>query len=122
MPTENKKVDCLKDCPELGYCCRRFYIHRERGKKPLAFPMSSKGVMRFLRKNGLHFMQPLMMSTSERYWGSWWVTCTRLGGDGRCMDYENRPDFCRDFIPGGEDKLCLLSPIRKEGYDQETAP
>jgi len=31
--------------------------------------------------------------------------CTKLGADGRCMDYENRPELCRVYQPQ-EDALC----------------
>lgn len=31
--------------------------------------------------------------------------CTLLGSDGRCGDYENRPDLCRHYEPAS-DPLC----------------
>jgi Fe-S-cluster containining protein len=31
--------------------------------------------------------------------------CTRLGSDGRCTDYENRPELCRAY-QAGDDALC----------------
>lgn len=32
--------------------------------------------------------------------------CDRLGADGRCTDYENRPDVCRNYDPLS-DALCI---------------
>jgi hypothetical protein len=36
----------------------------------------------------------------------WRFTCPKLTPEGRCGDYENRPNLCRDYQPG-EDGLCV---------------
>jgi len=41
----------------------------------------------------------------------WLYTCPRLGDDGRCTIYHNRPGLCRTFEPGS-DALCVH--FRKE--------
>lgn len=41
--------------------------------------------------------------------GWWRFWCPNLGRDGRCGDYENRPQVCRDFVPESGDALCALN-------------
>lgn len=49
--------------------------------------------------------------TPER-WRFW---CPLLGRDGRCTDYEHRPEVCALFKPGG-DPLCVMhTPAPPEG-------
>lgn len=36
----------------------------------------------------------------------WRWTCPKLGENGRCMIYEDRPDTCREFEPASTD-LCV---------------
>lgn len=53
---------------------------------------------------GLPFM-PLYQMPS----GAWRMWCPRLGRDGRCTDYENRPALCRGYV-AGEDPVCDIAP------------
>lgn len=108
-----KEVDCLQDCPDLGYCCRRFAILKA-GVSPLDNRRTLKGVARWLRKRKLPF-RPVEISPET---GVWWVGCPLLGDDGRCTDYENRPKICVSFQPGGTDKLCLLAEETAETKEE----
>lgn len=37
--------------------------------------------------------------------------CSRLGDDGLCTDYENRPQLCIDYQPMS-DGLCAIRPFK----------
>jgi len=41
-----------------------------------------------------------------RAYGPWVWRCPKLLKNGRCGDYDNRPDVCRIFEPG-ENRLCV---------------
>lgn len=67
-----------------------------------------------MAKNDLEFFRPRATAKGEGHVlgvnqrdGMTFVqfNCDRLGADGRCTDYENRPFTCRDFKPG-TDRLC----------------
>ncbi|MCK5607556.1 YkgJ family cysteine cluster protein [Candidatus Pacearchaeota archaeon] len=112
------KVDCMRDCPDLGHCCKRFVL------TTFSFPpfdegRSLKGVRRKLRQFKLPFevleLSADNNSNQKTAKKVWWFTCPVLGKDGRCGDYENRPRVCKSFVPGGGDELCLIKPEKKEG-------
>jgi Fe-S-cluster containining protein len=46
--------------------------------------------------------------------GEWRFACPLLGADGRCTDYERRPQICRNYEPG-QDGLCALHVENLEG-------
>ena len=116
--TMQTTIDCLRDCPDLGHCCKRFSLS-PIGKMPSANwnIKTFKGVMRQMRKRKLPF-RPLELSAvngagekiAEKIW---WFTCPLLGKDGKCGDYENRPNTCKNFVPGNGDMLCLIQPEDK---------
>lgn len=56
-------------------------------------------------------MRPLFLSSG----GTWAMWCPNLHPvTGRCTDYDNRPDLCRDYEPG-QDPLCIMHvPIWEE--------
>lgn len=108
----DNKVDCMRDCPDLGHCCKRFVLNPLR-LSPLDEKKSVKGVKRVLRKFKLPF-EPTGLALDNKNNMVWWFTCPILGKDGKCGDYENRPDVCKCFVPGGGDYLCL---IRTEGSE-----
>jgi Fe-S-cluster containining protein len=41
--------------------------------------------------------------------------CTNLGTDGRCMDYENRPDMCRNFTAATMHRYCVPDGCKYQG-------
>jgi len=101
--------DCLRDCPDLGHCCKRFVLQHER----FDVGRSLKGVRRNLRKYDLPF-NPIGLEPTKTGSKTWWFTCPLLGKDGKCGDYENRPDLCRRFVPGNGDELCLIEPEKEK--------
>ena len=111
------KIDCVRDCPDLGHCCKRFVLN-PKTIPPFDESRSIKGVRRKLRHFNLPFepleLAPTATSGNEKLW---WFTCPLLGADGKCGDYENRPGTCSSFVPGGGDGLCLIKPEKKEGEE-----
>ena len=106
-------IDCMRDCPDLGHCCKRFVLTVFKAM-PFDEKKSIKGVRRKLRKFKLPF-EPFELSEDNNAVQDigkkvWWFTCPLLGEDGKCGDYENRPDLCKKFVPGGGDHLCLIRP------------
>ena len=111
------KVDCIRDCPDLGHCCKRFVLN-PTSLPPFNERRSIKGIWRKLRQFKLPF-KPLELSGINGSGGKtgkmdWWFTCPILGKDGKCGDYENRPQVCKSFVPGGGDALCLIKPEGEE--------
>jgi len=60
--------------------------------------------------------------TYDRKQRSLWIptVCVHLGDDNRCRIYENRPQFCKDFVrwkrqqPGITDKCECMKEMTKE--------
>lgn len=52
-----------------------------------------------------------------RTYSAWRWTCTKVGADGKCTIYEDRPDLCRRFEPLS-DQLCAMT---KSSYAPATA-
>lgn len=90
-------------CLKPGHCCKAMHVtggSREHGfmQEPMSFQTGEHVAMR----HGLPF-RPLEQG-EDGAWLSWW--CTNLRDDGRCSDYENRPDLCRRYV-AGSDRLCV---------------
>lgn len=82
-------------CAVPGHCCRSFYLSLPPwDRTPLE-------VLAFMAAYGAPFM-PLFRSEG----GTWRFWCPNLGRDGRCTDYDNRPDTCRVYEPES-DPLCV---------------
>jgi Fe-S-cluster containining protein len=61
----------------------------------------------------LPFMHPVRIATRYAHRGArkphsvkWGFECERLGADGRCTQYEDRPNMCRIYEPK-DDLLCI---------------
>ena len=52
--------------------------------------------------------------------GAWLFWCPTLTREGRCGDYEHRPDLCRNYEPMS-DGLCVLGPPGSTYYDRVDA-
>lgn len=64
-------------------------------------PMSHERAEHLAMRYGLPFVPG-----EQRPDGTWAYACYNLGSDGRCTDYENRPDLCRRYV-AGSDGLCV---------------
>lgn len=97
-------------CTNPGRCCTGFHLQKryEEGSRALhplevyAWLASVKHSDASLGDTGVPFM-PLWRKPD----GTWRYWCPRLGHDGRCTDYENRPNLCRDY-EAMSDALCAL--------------
>lgn len=90
-------------CPDPGYCCRGFKLNiptrRDRWKADARVR---------LRKDNLPFI-PIEPIGPDHFQHFTHVKCScpKLGPDGRCMDYANRPWLCREYQPY-TDPNCIL--------------
>lgn len=91
------------NCKRPGRCCSGFalnFVHQPETNLEalvaLATAWPSNGAL------GLPFMP--LWRTRAHHWLYW---CPLLGRDGRCTDYENRPDLCRTY-QAGSDMLCAM--------------
>lgn len=80
--------DCL--CNYCGAkCCKYFALPIEKPDDWTDFE--------FMRWFLLHERATVFVED-----GDWYLLvhnrCTRLGDDNRCMEYETRPDICRDYV------------------------
>lgn len=96
-------------CYAPGQCCKRLRLYRE-GNASLTFWLDEP-TEKQLDALGLPFKPTEQIGEwldeeSGRRYGEFLFTCPRLLPNGRCGDYENRPDLCRRFEPGA-DPLCV---------------
>lgn len=125
MPDEKSACDT---CRDPGYCCRNFTIgtvfpakmHRDEVDKHIA-----EGTCPWTGEpdgEKTPFMHPMRITSRYIYRGQrkphgvkWGFECDRLGKDGRCMQYEDRPPMCRNYEPK-EDLLCIEFDGSYKGY------
>lgn len=92
-------------CVAPGSCCRSFVLNIDGQDKMTALEVMGKLATAHQGPEpynlGLPFL-PLFKQES----GFWKVWCPNLGRDGRCLDYDNRPETCRQFEPAS-DALCI---------------
>jgi Fe-S-cluster containining protein len=101
-------VTACDSCRRPGRCCTGFNI---TGRAPAHWhPLEVYVWLATVRHRdeamgdtGLPFM-PLWPPPTSGHWRFW---CPRLGRDGRCTDYDNRPTLCRIYEPG-HDGLCAI--------------
>lgn len=92
-------------CREPGYCCHMFALNIYARVGSWREEMQLQ-----LDQNGLGYMTPITpgplatQDTERRVNG--FFSCTRLGADGRCSNYDDRPTLCRDY-EAGSDPLCV---------------
>lgn len=126
-------------CRDPGYCCRNFTIS-------VVFPadMPRAEVQKHVSEGTdpwdgncdgelTPFMHPNRIATRYAFRGEhkphgviWAFSCDRLGADGRCTQYEDRPRLCRTYEPK-DDLLCIeydgtykgaLTLYRRENNDE----
>lgn len=85
-------------CYAPGACCKHFTLFGCAAPGDRYKPLDEGRAARAIAHHGFPF------EVIPDAGGA--VRCTRLQADGRCGDYENRPDLCRTLEPG-MDPLCV---------------
>ena len=88
-------------CLAPGACCRAMHLSGGAGDMRMDAPMSFDQAEHLAMKHRLPFRPGRQLDN-----GHWLFWCTKLGPDGRCGDYENRPALCRTYA-AGSDGLCV---------------
>ena len=117
-------------CRDPGYCCRNFTLsvvfpagmHRDDVDKHVAEGTDPWGEPGQRDGEATPFMHPIRITGRLAYRGQhkphgvkWGFSCDRLGPDGRCMQYEDRPSICRSYKPK-TDLLCIEYDGTYKGY------
>jgi len=89
-------IDCLKDCPDLGACCKGFFL-------PITY-LSDNQFKELMEHHKAPFKR-MPYPVPERHNNLCY--CPMIGDDGLCKDYEHRPQTCHIYQPGVE-SLCVL--------------
>ena len=106
-------------CRDPGYCCRGVPIstvfpagmprdkvnqHIAEGTDPFGYGVESEPTPMF---DAIRVVARYIHRGQTKPDGvTWTFSCQWLGGDGRCMNYENRPGLCRTYSPK-IDPLCI---------------
>ncbi len=98
-------------CRQPGACCMGFALTNNDGHITAWDSESRDQVNARAAGHGLPFRAIAKIDTtvdpaSGQPYSSWYWGCPVLGADGRCTDYENRPQLCRTYQPG-QDELCV---------------
>jgi Fe-S-cluster containining protein len=91
-------------CRRCGWCCRTIAL--EHSKE--VFKVTANPDHKFIYENFTEMsseeavkLNPHVAGIVEEYKQGerslYWYTCSHLGDDNRCKDYENRPMFCRGY-------------------------
>lgn len=94
-------------CPNKGSCCMGFSLFH--GSSIIQYPEYSRSdVEAMLEKDNLSFFKAYRVDgETDTDPGPWVFSCEKLGEDGLCTDYENRPSVCSRYQPK-TDALCAL--------------
>lgn len=97
-------------CFAPGQCCKRMYLSNKEG--PFTVWLD-RDITEQMKDKELPFVaigEILNKWVDEfgtgREYGVVLFTCPKLGKDGRCTIYENRPEVCKSF-EAGSDPLCV---------------
>jgi Fe-S-cluster containining protein len=109
-------IDCLRDCQDIGACCQSMVLWAWDEPWPRTEDLTE--ARQTIEKRGLPFeivSRGYAVDAGNRPTGrhAWYLTCKMVLPDGLCGIYENRPEVCRDFIPG-HDCLCVKHPGHAE--------
>ena len=97
-------------CFAPGACCKNLFL--SRGSEPRTVWLGSRDyIIGQLRRDGLPFepAEPRgrwIDEASGSAYGAFTYSCPKLEANGRCGDYENRPDVCSGYVPRS-DALCV---------------
>ncbi len=83
------KLEVIGQCKQCGDCCRSLMLIDGRGV------VRSKRYFRRLQKKDQFYRNLEIVGTDRN--GILVFNCKLIGEDGRCTNYEERPDICRDF-------------------------
>ena len=89
-----------ENCGDPGRCCKDIKLTRKAfggitKLECLVILATIEHPDPHMLNTGLPFL-PEYVGEDEQ----WRFSCPRLREDGRCGDYENRPNLCRTFVPG----------------------
>lgn len=99
-------------CYAPGICCKNFGLFD--GGNELSFWLRGNGtVKQHLAENKLPFIpsfeQAFVDGESNRKYGNYSFSCSKLTPEGRCSIHQDRPQLCRDLEPAGGSPLCVHS-------------
>lgn len=111
-------------CAKPGNCCTRMRlwsvlaekngpVNKDNWGELTAWKSEGiSGPWRTVLLNGLPFI-PIMpvgvySAPDGREYQTWSYRCTNLLPNGRCGDYENRPDLCKTFAPLADTSCFML--------------
>ena len=109
-------------CHAPGSCCKGFHLSLMGWESPEDLPSKIDAAVETLKNMGLDFFVPYKplkpfnkesgliygYNDNEKVSMTW--RCTRLK-DGKCSDYENRPDLCKTYKPMSDD-LCKVKSFK----------
>ena len=90
-------------CTKPGACCHNFSLTFKDGTVRLPVALANAKMKR-------HNYPFIAIGRNED--GFTRFSCPLLK-DGRCSDYENRPQTCRNFEPAGDDLCVFFEKIRQ---------
>jgi Fe-S-cluster containining protein len=100
-------------CSDPGRCCLRFGYGFQKDE-PVTFWKESweRDAWEFPQRKKLPYVPTGINGEwtddeSGREYVSLWYSCPKLGADGRCTIYAERPQACRRFAPGSS-SICVL--------------
>jgi Fe-S-cluster containining protein len=104
-------------CRAPGACCRILSLAGEEG--PLGPRSSLLEISALLATAALPFVPLVRLDDGVvLFW------CPHLGRDGRCGEYDHRPELCRDYREGSG-VICIESPDHvppRQLYRRRTRP
>lgn len=93
--------ECLS-CQKRGDCCKNFKLGTKGKVISLSAGYTRNNVETFLKEEGL----PFVVLGMDKY-EDWRFGCFQLDKDtGLCLNYENRPYICRNYVPGNKFTSC----------------
>ena len=87
------------NCPKRGQCCKDFWLRDRDIPHAYTTVDNKKTIINRLKKENW----PFVPIGKEKTW--WKFKCLKLGKDGKCTIYKDRPQLCKDFQIG-QDILC----------------
>jgi hypothetical protein len=107
--SESGTMPLCQICPKPGACCSNFKLHANRIRAWYAEDSWEEEAKADVYQYGISQFIPQIDCVDE---GRVYVrySCTKLGEDGRCTDYESRPQVCWSYAPRSC-KLCVLPTV-----------